>query len=408
MPDKPFLLITGGPTTRPLWAPLSETYDLEFLYAQAGQEAAGMGLNAIPLVALMDGDLTEGVENQAALITARVVNALPQISDRFASAYGLSAPPALNGHLGDWFAGWAHHVLTGEMAILAQLDKLWRTGRNLAGCLTQEDVAPDTRALVMWCNQHDVPTIHVPHAPCHLLPGVVDIHRETRTKWIAAGGPQVERFYVESGFPPEKIRLTGAPHWDELYHGALPSKREARSVLGIPAGACLMYQTTWGQTTSLRSEFEQEFDAGFAATLEAARALNAYLMVKIHWNDGRPEQEEYHAKKMDAAGVVGLVTRQHYTYVLAAADCLIAQGPSNMCIDAAIMGTPSVYIQTEGFDFATSYPRRCGPDGLLDEIRATLETPGDLGSFISQYNSVHPDGDATQKVVDMVRELCVE
>ena len=404
---RPLLLISGGPSTRPLWPLLAEHYDLAFLYAPAGQEAISQGLPAVALAALMDVDLTEMVENQAALLTGRIVAAMPQVAERFASAYGLSAPPALNGHMGDWFAGYAHHFLLGEIAILAQLEKLKSSDRRIVGCLTHEDVAPDTRAMVAWCNAHDIPTIHVPHSPCHLLPGVVDIHRETRTRWIAASGPQVERFYVESGFDSEHVRLTGAPQWDDLYHGAIPNKREARAVLKVPDGLkVLTYQTTWGQTTSLRSEFEAEFDTGFAATLAAAKALGTYLMVKIHWNDQRPEREDYYAKQMDAAAVAGLVTRQHYSYVLAATDCLVAQGPSNMCIDAAIMGAPSVYLQTDGFDFATSYPRRCAPDGLLAEVQATLETPGDLSSFIRQYNSAHPDGNASENVVSMVTELC--
>lgn len=407
MPDKPILLISGGATTRPLWKPLGEVYDLAFLYANAGQEAASVGISALPLAALMDGDLTETVENQAALLTAKVVNGLPAVSERMAQAFGHSAPPALNGHMGNWFAGYAHHFLLGEIAILAQLDKLAATGRHIAGCVTHEDVAPDTRALVAWANAHNLHTIHVPHAPCHLLPGVVDIHRETRTRYIAASGPAVARFYTDGGFPAENIRLTGAPHWDELYDGAIPGKREARQVMKVPDGQpVLMYQTTWGQTTSLRSEFEAEFERGFTAMLDTAQRLGAFLCVKIHWNDQRPDREEHYAKQMEAAGVDGLVTRQHYTYVMAASDVLVAQGPSNMCLDAAILGLPSVYITTEGFDFATSLPARCAPEGLLAAVTDTLANPPDLGTFIREYNCVHPDGDATAKVVAMVTELC--
>ena len=77
-----------------------------------------------------------------------------------------------------------------------------------------------------------------------------------------------------------------------------------------------------------------------------------------------------------------------------------------MCLDAAILGVPSVYLQTEGFDFATSLPARCGPDDLLGTVQATLDSPPDLGAFIREYNSVHPDGDAADCIVDWVKELC--
>lgn len=411
MDSKPLLLISGGPTTRPLWGLLSETYDLVMLYPAAANEAIGLGLPAAALASVTDGALQDAIQNQAALLSARVVAGLPQIAERTARLYGPERPAPLNGHLGEWFAGYAHQLILGEVAILAQLARLGGAGRRIAGCVTHEDVAPDTRALVAWCNGKGVPTIHVPHAPCHLLPGVADIHRETRTQYIAASGPLAAKFYTDSGFPAANIRLTGAPHWDELYHGALPTRREARAVLAVPDGPCLLYQTTWGQTTSLRSDFEREFEAGFAAVLQAAKEHDAFLMVKIHWNDGRPEQEERYAKQMEAAGVAGLVTRSHYTYVLRAADLLIAQGPSNMCLDAAILGTPSVYIQTEGFDYASALPRRAPADGIRREITWALEHPEPAAmwdEFASQYNTPHPVGGAAENVAAWVKELCGE
>lgn len=408
---RPILLVSGGATTQPLWPLLAEKYDLVFLYPQAAQQAAAQGLPAAALAALWDAQLQEDTANTAAKLSARVVNQLPAIGERVADAYAGAPPPVLGEKLGDWFAGYAHSALSGPLAILAQLEKLATAGRQIAGCVTHEDVAPDTRTLVNWCNARSIPTIHVPHAPCHLLPGITDIHRETRATWIAASGQAMAEFYAEAGHDPAHIVLTGGPLFDGLY-GARPERAEARGVLDrafLPTftGPVLCYMTTWGQTTSLRSDFEREFAAGWEAVLGAAKTLGAYLMVMVHWHDGRPGVEESYEAAMQAAGVPGLVTRNHKLYVLAAADVLIAQGPSNMCLDAAIMGVPSVYLQTEGFDFRTALPRRCGTVDLTATVQVALNESAPLDEFVAQYNSVHATGGgATENVGALVKELC--
>lgn len=409
-PERPILLVSGGATTTPLWEQLAETHDLVFLYPQAAQQAAALGLPSAALGALWDADLQERVANIAVVLAARVVNHLPAVSERVADAYAGSPPPNLNGAFGEWFPGYAHSALSGPLAILAQLEKLASTGRHIAGCVTHEDVAPDTRTLVNWCNARGIPTIHVPHAPCHLLPGVVDIHRETRATWIAASGPAMADFYAEAGHDPAKITLTGGPLFDGLY-GARPDRAEARAVLDrdLPAfaGPVLCYMTTWGQTTSTRSDFEREFAAGWEATLATAKALGAYLMVLVHWHDGRAGIEEKYDAAMVVAGVQGLVTRNHKLYVLAAADLLIAQGPSNMTIDAAIVGVPSVYLSTEGFDFRTQLPHRCQPSELAGVVTHALASQEDWDGFVAEYNVTHgARGGATENVVAMVRQLC--
>lgn len=409
-PDRPLLLVSGGPATQPLWAQLNETYDLVFLYTAAAQQAIGAGLRGAALSALWDGDMQEHVATVAIKLAARALAHEPAIAGRIHDAYAGAPPALLNGRLDEWFPGYAHSVLSGPLSILAQLERLAASGRRIAGCVTHEDVAPDTRTMVNWCNAHGIPTIHVPHAPCHLLPGIADVHRETRAQWIAASGPAVVDFYVEAGHPADHLVLTGAPQWDGLY-GERPEREEARRVLSIAhPGPVLCYMTTWGQTTSLRSDFEREFAAGWEAVLASAKAQNAFLMVLVHWNDGRAGIEERYEAAMVAAGVPGLVTRNHKLYVLAAADLLIAQGPSNMCIEAAAMGVPSVYLQTEGFDYRTALPQRGTADRIGAVIATALATPASAAewdAFVSAYNATHAErGGATEKIVAWVRQLC--
>lgn len=407
---RPLLLISGGPVTEPLWEPLAETYDLVFLYAHAAQAAMACGLPAAGIGSVMNADLQERVQNDAVLLAARVVNRLPELRQYFEQTLGPGSAPALGPALNTWFAGYAHTLMTQQVLLLALLDELEHTGRTIAGCVTHEDVAPDTRAMVAWCNQRGIPTLHVPHAPCHLLPGVQDIHRETRARYIAASGPAVAEFYAGGGHDPDCICLTGGPQWDGLY-GLVPTRDESRVVLKIPdqVGPVICYMGTWGQTTSLRSGFEAEFDTGWQAVAAAAKQLGAYVIVMVHRSDQRQNAEALCQKALEDAGLEGLATRLHFLYALTAADLLVAQGPSNACIDAAILGVPSVYIQTEGFDFATALPRRAGAGDIAREISWALENPEPAeawGEFISRYNAAHPVGDATAAVVAWVRELC--
>jgi hypothetical protein len=407
--ERPLLLISGAACTQPLWPGLAERYDLVFLYPQAAQQAQGMGLRAAALAGLVDPDLQEHIANQAVVLAARVATHMDSVATHVATAYPERAPDALNGHLADWFPGFAHHLLGGAVAVLAQLERLAGMGGRIAGCVTHEDVSLDTRAMVNWCNARGIPTLHVPHAPCHLLPGVTDIHRQTRARWIAASGPAVARFYAESGHDTAFIAVTGNPAWDGLY-GDVPGQAESRAVLLGATGDApvIVYMTTWGQTTSLRSDFEREFQAGWQAVLAEAKSLGALLCVLVHWNDGRPGIEEQYEAALKEAGVGGLVTRQHKNYLLRAADVLVAQGPSNMAIEAAILGTPAAYLQTADFDYATPLPYRGTPETIGAAIRDALVSRGidDWQAFVSEFNDAHPVGDATGRVLDLVFQLC--
>ena len=238
-----------------------------------------------------------------------------------------------------------------------------------------------------------------------------DIHGQTRAQWIAASGQAVAEFYAARGHDQARIVITGGPQYDVMY-GPRPDKAEARRVLGIanddPASTApvMLYFTTWGQTTSLRGGFEHEFTAGWQAVLAEAKRRGAYLCVKIHWHDNRAGVEERYEKDLAAAGVPGLVTRSHLLYVLAAADVLVAQGPSNICLEAAMAGVPSCYLVTDGFDFATPLPYRGCPETIGDAIGQALGEPADWDGFVAAYNAVHPHGGAAENVVEMVRRVC--
>ena len=103
-----------------------------------------------------------------------------------------------------------------------------------------------------------------------------------------------------------------------------------------------------------------------------------------------------------------MVTRSHHIYVLRATDVLIAQGPSNVCVDAAILGTPSAYLQTEGFDFAHVLPFRGTLDTLAKVALMAKDSRGDpaWSDFCKFYDDAYPDGDAAGRICEMVEQLC--
>lgn len=404
---RPVLIVSGGPITQTLWRPLSARYDLVFLYDQAAAIAREMKINnAQALFEVLDADLREMAANEAALLTGKLVNALPSIETNINQIYHHQQPAALNSDLHKWWAGYCQYHIGERVKMVAALKKVSVT-REVVGCLTHEDVAPDTRSLVDFCNAHGIPTIHLPHANCHLRDDAgPDIHRETRAQTIIAHGAYMADWYRRQGFTGT-IEVAGNPAFDGLYGDGLPTKREARDVLGIkPDELAIAYAATWGQTTSLRGD-AHEMDDGLAAVLKAAQALKALVLVKVHPH-APLESDQFYAQALEAAKVPGLVTRYHTTYLLRAADALVAQGPSNLCIEAAICGTPPCYITTEGFDFSHESILRSGPDEIEQVIRRTLELkePVYWEEFIKFYHDVHPDGNAGERVLEIVERVC--
>ncbi len=408
--DKPILLLSGGGNQQSLWLDLAKDYTLAFLYPQAAQLAREMGcVEIVNLSEAASADATEAIANDSARLIGQVMTGLPAALQTFKNIYNDSGPAALNGQLPNWWGGYCLHHIQAAVARLEALNMLTRQPLPIVGCVTHEDVAPDTRTLVDWAKAQGVPTIHMPHAACHLLPAAgPDIHRETRTDYIAASGLYMRDWYIGNGFDPEHIAITGAPQLDGLY-GELSSRSEARDVLHLAQeDKVLCYAATWGQTTSIRGEAEREIDDGLAEVLKLAKDMNATLMIKVHPNDA-PQADQFYTKALQLAKLNGLVTRWHSNYVVRAADVVIAQGPSNFCIDAAIMGVPSCYIQTEGFDFVNEWalPYRGSADMLKAMVDAALDSRDDprWQSFIEYYNAAHPIGDASTRALDYIRSI---
>ena len=408
-PVKPVLILSGHSIMESMLPRLSEKYDLCYLAPQAIHIAEAHGIKAMAMNSFIDSKVQEHALNAAALMTANVVKHVPIAAERIQDIVGndnSTLPTELN-VVSDWWAGFIMHHLRERAFLIAGLNNL-STQREIAGCIVHEDLTPDMRATVLWCNAMNIPTIHLPHANCHLLSDAgLDIHRETRTQYIAAAGRYMADWYAASGFAPDRIRITGTPGFDALCQDRL-NQDESRQVLGIDKDATVVaYNTTWQQTTGLRGRWQEELEQGLNAVIDLVKEWHAYLIIKVHWNETQQAEEAY-AQRLRAVGIEGAVTRHHHVYVLRAADVLIAQGPSNVCVDAAILGTPSAYQQTEGFDFAHKMPFRGTPDTIAQAALMAKDSRGDpaWSDFCKLYNDAYPDGNASDRVCEMIEELC--
>lgn len=401
MDSKPLVLLSGGHTTQSTWAPLAERFDLCFAFPQAESTARELGVTNIHEIGrYLTGDIKETAQNAATLLSSRMVHGLPELSKRLDAVYDKHGPAALNGKVGEWWPGFFHHMANQQVEMISVLDKLF-ADRQPVACVVHEDVTFQGRVLVAFCRARGVPTLHIPHAPCHLLPGIPDIHRETRADFIAASGEYVADWYAASGFPRERIRVTGGPQWDHLYANPQPSRENARAMLAIENSNVICYATSWPQTTSLRSGFEREQEEDLRAVFQLANERKAVLLISTHYGEG-PQAEQVYADALAQTGLSGAVSRNHMETFFLASDLVICQGPSNRCIDAAILGVPSCYIQTEGFDFQNPLPPR-GPASTIGEWAKPAD--GDWSEFVSFYNDAHPGGDACDRVADLVAEI---
>jgi hypothetical protein len=413
-PRDVILMSSGVGALREVAVGLSERFDVAFVDRASADEATGLGVQGVLPVASFTGPRPlDSADNDLARLAASLIEALPRIGHAMDSAYGAEGPEMLRGEtLGKWLPGF---VLAQARSIgypLVAVSNLIES-RKVRAFVTHEDVSPLWRSVTALCRARGIPTIHIPHAPCHLLPGVEDIHRETRTDWILASGVRVRDFYAGAGFPADRIRVVGGPQYDRVYREIGLSRELAREQLGLPQEELVIcYGATWAQHTSLRGGFDAEIQAGYAAVLGLASGVGAHLIVTLHPH-GPAGAEEAYRKNMEAAKVKGIVTRHHLFHVLRAADLVITQGPSNLSLEAAILGAPAVYLRTEDFDFATDLPGRANDHtDLPAAAQAMYESREDRArwdAFVTEYNATHAEGPvAAQRAAEAILEILGE
>ncbi len=239
--------------------------------------------------------------------------------------------------------------------------------------------------MVLWARAKGIPTIHIPHANhyCHVRP---DIHDEGLCDWLLATSPWMRDWYVERGYPAERVVVTGCPNWDSWGKVRKHMPRDnARTVLMLDQEApTVVYFTSWSQNTNIIDDHTVKPQTD-AAMLEAAKAEGWQLVIKMH--PGEPEQWiQHYANLAKERGVPAVISRRHLEYCLRAADVAVAIGPSNVLVEAALAERPGVVVPLRGYDFGGEPPWRAEP--TADDIRRVV---GQVLAQPDAWEAARPD-----------------
>ena len=120
------------------------------------------------------------------------------------------------------------------------------------------------------------------------------------------------------------------------------------------------YAASWAQDTNAWGRGEDDLQDSLRWVLDAARAADAQLILKLHPHQPQTMAEVY-ANIAREAGVKTVVTSHYTSHTLKAADVVITQGSSNLAIEAGIMGAPVV----EMFQPGTRYPAKYNLPGRV-------------------------------------------
>lgn len=406
--DFPVAVLSGGRAVQPLLKPLAERFNLALLYPRAAEQAAARGLPVANLAPWADDRTKAQSVNDALRLCSGLFPALEAgtLVEPFEETIGHFSADGVVENLGQWFPNWVLQSVSRQVLRL----KLWRRLMDefdVKICITHEDVCEDTKSMVQFFRARGVPTLHVPHAvyldQWRAGPGL-DVHDEIACEYMAAAGSFQREWYVARGFPESNVSLTGSPSWDKWSRP--PDQTWARDALKLAHDEpAVVYASSWAQHTSPLG-FHDLVAECYAAFLEAAKGADWQAIVKLHPNAGQASHQR-HAKLASEMGVRCLVTPSYLDIVMQAADLVVAMGPSNILIEAAMLGVPIVSVLGFADDEAviTCEPGEQGAAigrGLGEERRREFAEL--RGPFVEKYAYAN-DGGATERVLELVGEL---
>lgn len=394
------VIISGIGPTQPLYKPLSKHFNVA-VYDQASAQqlvsTAGEGV-ICPLMGATPV-LHEKARNDAALLIGRVVGGLGDFS------FSLDGTELVN------WSTWLPGLVVGHFADIAMslrsLDAYAKSEDvDVVGVITHEDVTPKFRTLALWARARDLPVIHVPHANCfaQVRP---DIHDTSVADWILAASPYMRNWYVERGFSQERIRVVGFPSWDP-WASVEPDKKHARRVLHIESDKPVVALCTgWPQRTNFVDD-HKTLEIATRLTLQAAREQGWQLIWKLHPGD-MPEREQRCVNVAARCGVPALVTRDHLSLVMQAADVVLSVGPSNVLVEAGLVNRPPMLFDLRGYGFPDEPPWivKLGQQGIIKAVEGVIA--GDKWNktrdkFVKHY-AFRNDGKATKRAVRQIKRI---
>lgn len=396
--SKPVLYTVGNYGQFPMYQELSEHFAIAYLNDQAFAIAKQHDFDAIQLTTFINNpERIEFVKANAIWQAQKIMNAISSedlvLDEEQEFLHGKG--------LGSWLPTFYY-----EQSVAAMLRifacALCTEENGASGVLVHEDVLPEGRALAMWGREEKIPVLHLPHANHFGRPGSGDIHNEVTAPTLGVFGEYMKGWYMANGAKEEQITVVGNPNWDQYYLGELhPDKTLSRKAFGLSEDDLIVcYASTWPQATSVWDQGLPDIKKRARMVMEASVELGAKLIVKMHPGEA-PDMEKWYQEQMREAGAHGAITRRHTKYALKGSDVVLTQGPSNLAVEAMIMGTPVVELLQDGACYPPEYgiPSTRGYN-LLKCIEEAREK-GPSEDFVRDMNYDN-DGLATERAVEWV------
>jgi hypothetical protein len=394
------VIISGWQPTYALYDALSKHYTVAVYDQQTAQKLSiqSEGGHVVAPIAGAQQGLYDKARNDA---VNAVIDIMGGLSPDAFSINGRQAPDPES-----WLPGLAVNHLAEVVTYLRVLDAYAESDDvELSGVVTHEDVTPRFRALATWGKARGVPVIHIPHNNCFLTERP-DMHDQTLADWILAASPYMRDWYVTRGFAPERIKIIGFPPWDRWATYEMPQDR-ARAVLNLDERPIVAFCTGWAQATNAIDDHSQA-DAAMHFLFQAAQREGWQVIWKLHPGDA-PGSEARYGKAAASYRVPTLVTRDHLAWTLSAADVVLSTGPSNVLVEAGIVGPPPALFPLRGYGFDRTPPWEVGLS--VDDVRNTVNELLGLPDweyqrkrFVRRY-AFKADGKATKRAVRQIKGI---
>ena len=384
------LLLSGSDEIIPIAKALKDDYDFFALMQPTAKMLKDIDIPCTPIgenvpVVLHSRSLTE-----TARIMSSVITDLPQIVERL--------PVGARDKFQELIPGFLYQHLGNLALVVLLLDHY-----KIDGVVLHNDVEPLMRIAAAWARARGKKCLHQPHAIYHeyekTAPGT-DIHDMITASHLAAAGPYQRVWYEKRGFPPENIRETGMLKYDKFVTMG-QWKDHARKLLKLdPYRHVVMYFTSWRQDTNLLG-CNNGIEEAFVQFLSAMKTMpNVDVLVKSRQSDNL----KWHIDTAKNSGIRCLVVAQHLEVCLQAADLVTGYGPTNGFITSAILGKRTVSIN--GFPDDPEVITVASDTNSMREgiIKSFSEPVPQYLPFLLKYIGP-PDGQATKRVIEYVKEL---
>ncbi|NOZ28643.1 MAG: glycosyltransferase [Chloroflexi bacterium] len=364
---------------------------------------------------------------------SRIANGLPRaledpaVQQAFSSPLGQFLP-----RTGERFFQRLVSLLASEIMTLEILENVFQQS-DLRLIVLGYDNNHAQRAIVRYAAQHGVPTLQLAHAMYGKL-----IHFRYAANmytlyadYVAVFGERARRDMIALGTDPERILVTGAPHWDHLYAPeARIGAEEARQRLGLDPHRpvvllCMGYADG---SSAFFPAIMKRLLAAQQATIQAVRHLgeDVQLVVRPHPGElGRGtlspgEREGLLQAYGDWVGRHGvrlaLLSRDQKIEAIRAADVVIAMGSSSIIPEVMILQRPVVMLPWFDRDDHT-FTERDGvvivneDQQLTQVLSELLGDPDRRKAMVERQNAALPDlnyrndGKATERTAEAIMKL---